>query len=75
MHNFFLENLRNPARGCRAGAMRQFCPGQLDSTQTKVEQTSDFALYTKFSIQGRNAQKGDLVKRITVTLSIFNFST
>jgi hypothetical protein len=26
-------------------------------------------------IQGRRARKGDLVTRLTVTLSIFNFST
>ena len=31
MHDFFFENLRNPARIRRAGLMRQFCPGQLDS--------------------------------------------
>ena len=31
MHEFFFENLRNPARNRRAGLMRQFCPGQLDS--------------------------------------------
>jgi hypothetical protein len=30
---FFPENLRNPARSRRAGLMRQFCPGQLDSTK------------------------------------------
>ena len=28
----FFENLRNPARGQRAGAMRQFPTAQLDST-------------------------------------------
>jgi hypothetical protein len=28
---FFLENLRNPARIRRAGLMRQFRSGQLDS--------------------------------------------
>ena len=27
------------------------------------------------AVQGRRARKGDLVTRITVTLSIFNFST
>ena len=32
MHDFFFENLRNPAHSRRAGLMRQFCPGQLDST-------------------------------------------
>jgi hypothetical protein len=32
MHKFFPENLRNPARTRRAGAMRQFLSGQLDST-------------------------------------------
>ena len=32
MHNFFFENLRNPARSRRAGLMRQFRSGQLDST-------------------------------------------
>ena len=32
MHEFFFKKLRNPARDRRAGAMRQFCPGQLDST-------------------------------------------
>ena len=33
MHDFFyLENLRNPARIRRAGLMRQFSSGQLDSS-------------------------------------------
>ena len=32
MHDFPPENLRNPARGQRAGAMRQFPTAQLDST-------------------------------------------
>jgi hypothetical protein len=34
MHDFFFENLRNPARIRRAGLMRQFRSGQLlDSIQ------------------------------------------
>ena len=33
MHNFFLENSRNPARARRAGATRQFRSGQLNSTK------------------------------------------
>ena len=32
MHDFPPENLRNPARNRRAGLMRQFRSGQLDST-------------------------------------------
>jgi hypothetical protein len=34
MHEFFPENLRNPARASRAGAITslQFCPSQLDSS-------------------------------------------
>ena len=31
MHELFFENLRNPARDLRAGAMRQFPTGQHDS--------------------------------------------
>ena len=31
MHEFFFENLRNPAHNRRAGLMRQFRSGQLDS--------------------------------------------
>jgi hypothetical protein len=31
MHDFFPENLRNPARSRRAGLMRQFRSGQLNS--------------------------------------------
>jgi hypothetical protein len=31
---FVFENLRNPARDRRAGLMRHFCPGQLDSMHT-----------------------------------------
>jgi hypothetical protein len=31
MHEFFFENLRNPAHNRHAGLMRQFCSGQLDS--------------------------------------------
>jgi hypothetical protein len=34
---FFFENLRNPARDRRAGLMRQFCSGQLDSSISIVE--------------------------------------
>jgi hypothetical protein len=33
MHEFFSENVRNPARSRRAGLMRQFSSGQLDSIQ------------------------------------------
>jgi hypothetical protein len=33
MHIVFFENLRNPARGRPAGALRQFPTAQLDSTQ------------------------------------------
>jgi hypothetical protein len=36
MHKFFPENLRNPARSRRAGLMRQFRFGQLDSTQQQT---------------------------------------
>ena len=32
MHEFFPENLRNPARSRRAGLMRQFRPGQVYSS-------------------------------------------
>ena len=31
MHEFFFENLRNPARNRSAGLMLHFCPGQLNS--------------------------------------------
>jgi hypothetical protein len=31
MHDFFFENLRNPAHNRRAGLMRQFSSGQLYS--------------------------------------------
>jgi hypothetical protein len=31
MHEFFFENLQNPAHICRAGLMRQFSSGQLYS--------------------------------------------
>jgi hypothetical protein len=33
MHEIFFENLRNPACSRRAGLMRQFRSGQLDSTK------------------------------------------
>jgi len=32
LHEIFFEDLRNPARAYRAGLMRQFRFGQLDST-------------------------------------------
>ena len=32
MHEFFFENVRNPARSRRAGLIRQFCPGQVYSS-------------------------------------------
>ena len=32
MHEFFFENLQNPAPDRRAGAMHQFCSGQLNSS-------------------------------------------
>ena len=44
MHEFFSENLRNPAHIRRAGLMRQFSSGQLYSIQVHVA--------TKFSITG-----------------------
>jgi hypothetical protein len=36
MHEIFFENLRNPARILRAGLMRQFSSGQLDSTRVQT---------------------------------------
>ena len=36
MHEFFSENLRNPARGRRAGAMRQFPTGQVYSSMIET---------------------------------------
>jgi hypothetical protein len=36
MHEFPPENLRNPARSRRAGPMRQFRSGQLDSNNKVV---------------------------------------
>jgi hypothetical protein len=33
MHEFFSENLRNPARIRRAGLIRQFRPGQVYSSR------------------------------------------
>jgi hypothetical protein len=36
--NFFFENLRNPARSRRAGLMRQFRSGQLDTRQYAYRQ-------------------------------------
>jgi hypothetical protein len=36
IQKYFFENLRNPARDRRAGAMRQFPSGQLDSMHTYV---------------------------------------
>ena len=43
MHEFFFENLRNPAHNRRAGLMRQFSSGQLYSTTGWVQ------VYAKFS--------------------------
>jgi hypothetical protein len=48
MHNFPPENLRNPARNRRAGLMRQFRPGQLDSMYNI--QDFDRFLFRCFSI-------------------------
>ena len=36
MHELFFENLRNPARARRAGLMRQFRSGQLNSTKFSI---------------------------------------
>ena len=35
MHEFFFENLRNPVRNRRAGLMRQFRSGLLDSSSKR----------------------------------------
>jgi hypothetical protein len=49
------ENLRNPARERRAGAMREFPSGQLDSTLTlprflcSVQKQIENSLLTEFS--------------------------
>jgi hypothetical protein len=42
MHEFFHENVRNPAHNRRAGLMRQFSSGQLYSTPkpTVLDRTS-----------------------------------
>ena len=60
----FLKKLRNPARDRRAGAMRQFCPGQLDSiieslfvhvylgtwlSQSKLVRYSEWLIRVKYS--------------------------
>jgi hypothetical protein len=39
MHDFFPENLRNPAHNRCAGLMRQFCPGQLYSSEESSVET------------------------------------
>ena len=36
MHEFFSENLRNPAHNRRAGLMRQFSSGQLYSMKIQL---------------------------------------
>ena len=59
MHELFPENLRNPTRYRRAGAMRQFRSQQLDSIRgISVEEAIDLpgtrgatVWSTKFSIQ------------------------
>ena len=54
MHEFFFENLRNPARDRRAGAMRQFPTDQVHSTCVHS--------FTKFSVHGRTDREPRLPK-------------
>jgi len=52
MHEFFFENLRNPAHSRRAGLMRQFRSSQLDSTTAIILVVSGYhgmRAPTKFS--------------------------
>jgi hypothetical protein len=42
MHEFFFENLRNPARVRRAGAMRQVPSNQLNSIEISVSIFQNF---------------------------------
>ncbi len=45
MHEFFPENLLNPARSRRAGLMRQFRSDQLDNTSGKYYNKNLLDLY------------------------------
>jgi hypothetical protein len=60
MHEFFSENLRNPARNRRAGLMRQFCPSQLDSTCTYIV-VQNLAPYRNNSNTGGRSTAVDLM--------------
>ena len=49
MHEFFFENLRNPALVRCAGLMPQFCPAQLNST--RIHACTKFSIPTSIRIQ------------------------
>ena len=51
MHEFFPEKLRNPARYSRAGAMRQFPTGQLDSTRVPLNLQVCIQLYLAWYLE------------------------
>jgi hypothetical protein len=53
MHDFFFENLRNPARSRCAGLMRQFRSGQLDSTKRQLDLIFDY-----YVVRGARNRKG-----------------
>jgi hypothetical protein len=50
MHEFFPKNLRNPARNRRAGLMRQFSSGQLDSSTYCITNSLSLSLSLSVSV-------------------------
>jgi hypothetical protein len=58
MHEFFFENLRNPARNRRAGLMRQFRPGQVYSRTGFYRNPKKKFFFLKKGTKGEKKQIG-----------------
>ena len=56
--NFFLENLRNPARNRVAGLMRQFRPGQVYSRSTSMSYVSGMQYVVVATAPGLGSDDG-----------------
>jgi hypothetical protein len=52
MHEFFFENLQNPAPDRRAGAMHQFCSGQLNSSHQSEPRSACVSGYGRLVLYG-----------------------
>ena len=77
MHEIFFENLRNPARDRRAGAMRQFPTGQLESTRVPLNLQVHLCVLhrTKFSTCKFRSTSENTFSNLVSTVALTKFAS